>query len=927
MGDATGPILARGLGFEASRRRTGGHRLSLEGMADPAPSRPDSPWYLATSEAEQAAVLDGLARAGAGSDGAPLATQLAAVSALIELCHLTAHPGARASILRALGRCTEQFIAIPALHAELDSPHTEVVVAALQAIGAVGLANGGALVARWLALQAFDELDGAVFDAAAMALAQTGHPDAGKVVADGWRRGLIASDRAHLVAAEAVSPELLDRAPEHLSDPTTAQAAALHLVALGAGPREALFAPLLSGGDTGLALLAEHLLRLPELPVDDHVLQVLTAKLPPTRLSRLARSLRAHPPEAVVAGFATLAADLDPNGSEAGGVVRASLSAGIPELQDVAVHLAACGSPRGLAHALYRVHSPTPSMRRWLDEWTTHTDSNVAKSAVRARLNLFGLREVGELACLADSPRAELRLEWARLQQNAFRDKIDDKGRSTLGHAQRSAIAATLTRLIRGDTDLAVRELAAYTAGNIGLTELGDELGRQLATSPEWRLRRAAATALAEFSAPGQLSVLTEALASEASEEVLFRIARALLRVAGEGGTPLPAVAALAAERLGEASPRCRVLLVSLIGKCGSAQHVDLVTEAAHSRGLALAIAAIAALGDLGDDRGLDAVLAASEAPSPSLRWVATEALGRIGGEVALDRLADLLMNADEDVELRRVALAGLENAALSAEIVARLAPDGLDDPLAVGILQLRLRATAVPGTGAGGGVRPGVEDIDRRLAGEIPGFVAARLEQRHRGALQALRTAEYFYLPGSSLPPGLDAAPPAIFWVKGLELWLDDLLTPMMRDLVRPPGQREVAALAARWAALRGTVAPGWRDDWIDPAAGDLFARLGEDAAKEFARPISATRVFGLRSVAVGLLLAGQGAASGELAAWGVGIGLNEAAMLANRLVALAAHRNRFTHRLAGTASDHPKVREVALACAAVIVRLKVGR
>ena len=888
----------------------------------PTPPRPDAPWYLAASEAEQAAVLDSLALTGSGGDGSVIAVQLAAVSALIELCHLARHPQTRVPMIRALGRCTEQFIAIPALHAELDSPHRSVVMAALQAIGTVGLANGGALVARWLAQQDRDSLDAGVFYAAVLTLAQTGHPDAGKVAADGWHRGILSAELAHVALAEAGSTALREQAVKHLADPTSGMAAALHLVAIRAEALDVLLEPLLGGTDPALAIFGEHLLRLPRPSVDDHVLQVLTAKLPPSRLSRLARSLRAHRPEAVVAGFAVLAADLDPNGSEAEGIVRASLAAGIPELQDVAVHLAACGSPRGLARALVRVHSATPAMRRWLEDWTTHADPNVAKAAVRARLNLFGSAEVGQLAWLADSPRAELRLEWARLQQNAFRDRNDDKGRSTLSYAHRGPIAATLTRLLRGDADLGVRELAAYTAGNIGLTELGDELGRQLATSTEWRIRRAAATALAEFSAPAQLTVLSEALAVEATEEVLFRIARALLRVAGEGGVPLHAVAAVAAERMGQASPRCKVLLVSLIGKCRGVGHVDLVVEAARSRSLALASAAIGALGDLGEERGLEGVLAASQAAAPSLRWVATEALGRLRGAVAQDRLADLLMDADEDVELRRVALAGLENVVMAPEIVARLAPDGLDDPLAVGILQLRLHATAVPGA-----ARPGVEDIDRRLAAEIPGFVAARLEHRHRDALQALRTAEYFYLPGWSLPPGLDAAPPAIFWVKGLELWLDDLLTPMVRDLLRPAALRELGALAGRWAELRTTLAPNWRDDWIDPNGGDLFARLGEDAAREFARPISATRVFGLRSLAVALLLAGQRAAYGELAGWGVGIGNNEAAMLANRLVALAAHRNRFTHRLAGTASDHPKVREVALACAAVIVRLKVGR
>lgn len=384
-------------------------------------------------------------------------------------------------------------------------------------------------------------------------------------------------------------------------------------------------------------------------------------------------------------------------------------------------------------------------------------------------------------------------------------------------------------------------------------------------------------------------------------------------------------MAVASAARLGDASPRCRVLLVSLLGKCRATQHIGEVIEAARSRGLALAVAAVGALGDLRDARGLDAVLAASLSPSAAMRAAAAGALALLGhaGPMAVERLLDLALDAEEDVELRRSALRGLGGLSLTPEVGERLAPAQLDDPLAVNILQLRLRAVEA----AGGGVRLGADDIDRRLAAAIHGFVPARVESRHRDAIQALRTAEYFYLPGSSLPPGLDAAPPTIFWVKGLELWLDDLMRPMMRELLRLAAQREVAALAGRWPELRDRLAPGWRDDWVDGDAGDLFGRLGEDSAREFARPGTHNRVFGLRSVATVLLLANGEGAPEALGGLGVGLPRGDSVQLANRLVALAAHRNRFTHRLAGNVGDHDRVREVALACAGMIVRVRVGR
>ena len=890
-------------------------RIRIESMQ---PNRPDGPWYLATSEAEQTAILDRLARIGGGETGATLAEQLGAVSALIELCHVNQVSVLRLPVIHALGLCSGQVIAIPALHAELDSNASNVVTGALEALGNVGSAVAGPLILRWLARQKFDEMEGEMLYVAALALARTGHADAGTVAKRGWDAGILTEAQAHLVCAEAVSTEMLDQAPANLDSPDSVRAAALHLAVLRVENLDALLSPLLNGTDPELAIFAEQLVCGARLPPDEHVLQVLTRRLPTARAGRFARTLRAHPVSQVVDGFTTMAADLDPNGPDAETVVRAALSAGIRELQDLAVHLAACGSPRALTRALYRVHSPTAALRRWLDEWTQHADAGIVKAAIRARLTVFGRTELATLRWLAQSERVEQRLEWVRLQQTAFRDDVTEEGRTQLGHQQRTELARTLAHLIQHDPDASVRELSLYTAGNIGLTELADLVAREAAGQADWRIRRAAATALAEFPAAAQLVQLYDAAARETVEEVLFRLLRAILIVPPEDRPQPENLRQLLLAKLERSGPRCRVLMIDLLGDCGHPADRELLERELASDVMVRAQAAATALGRLGDEASVPALARATRAPTENLPVLALLSLGRIGGFAAAECMIAIANDPDAPSLTRDAAIFAMARVELTPAQAARLVPVDLDDVQTVALLELRLGAMERTGTAQ----KAGADLIDRRLAEAVPGFDAARLMVRHSDAVRALRTAEYFYVPGAALPEGLDSAPPVIFWVKGLELWLDGLLRPLVREFLRPAGQRAVAEIAQRWAGLRPVITPNWRDDLLGDG-GDLFAKLGEDAAREVARGGGSNRVFGLRTLAFAILVMRVPGIPASWMGYRAAIGDGEVEFLANRMVALACYRNRFAHRQSGFGGDNERVREVALAVAEGILRI----
>lgn len=369
-------------------------------------------------------------------------------------------------------------------------------------------------------------------------------------------------------------------------------------------------------------------------------------------------------------------------------------------------------------------------------------------------------------------------------------------GRTQLGHAERGAIAPHLGRLVRKDPAPAVRELALYTIGNLGLPELAELLGKQLG-DPDWRIRRAAATALAEFPATSQVALLTERLVVEDVEDVQFRILRAVLRAIAPGSAPDAALARLAADRMPAASPRCWVLLLALLGRSRDTANRPALECAAAEPALAAAEPAIVALGEIADPGSLPVALALTLASDTALQRRAAWAPGRIGGPTAQARLAELASDGERETAVRSAAITALEATDLDPELAAALRPCGLEDVLPPALLDLRLRAIE----GRAARRAPGVLDIDRRLARAIPGFDSELLAARHPEAIQAIRTAEYYQASQESLPAGLDGGAPVIFWVSAA----GSRGFASVREPPRPGGSPPAPAPPAPPSARRG--------------------------------------------------------------------------------------------------------------------------
>ena len=104
-------------------------------------------WFTASSHESQRQAVDALVTL---SQGSHWPSRTGATTALIELMHLTLNPSERTFLVSALGRCTDSFQAVPALHAETQHPDTAVRREALRGIGRLGIPFGGCLVDRFL---------------------------------------------------------------------------------------------------------------------------------------------------------------------------------------------------------------------------------------------------------------------------------------------------------------------------------------------------------------------------------------------------------------------------------------------------------------------------------------------------------------------------------------------------------------------------------------------------------------------------------------------------------------------------------------------------------------------------------------------------------------------------------------------------------
>ena len=862
-------------------------------------------WFQAPSSSAQQAGLDTLASLGA--DPTDFDASFAAITALIELANVTLHPREKIPVLRALARCADRPFAVPVLLAQLGHPDDGVVEAALDAVGHGGTPFGGSWVLRWLRGERREPLPERVLAAALLALGRTGHPETAVEVRRCWEQGLVDARAVHLALAEAVSPELWEAAEAHLGDPAAAAAAAMHLAATRHPRLMALLEPLLSSREGELAVLAHSLLAGLELRPSDHILTA-TAETHPVRQRRLARGLRAWSVDEVLASWRN-ALGLEDDTV----LLSVALHAGIPALQDAALEHAEAQSPAMLRHALRRAHTLTPLVRERLPGWMRHEDRGVATDAIRVQLNLLGQDALRDLAWARASSRDEHRLEWVRAWQNGWRALRDRGGRAPLDHGLRRALVRDLRDMIREDPAPRVRLLALYCAGNLGLAELGDELERVLRGSDVRDERLAAASSLAAVPSVSRLPRMVEDLRQTDDEQIRYRLVRAALACVERDDQPHPELARVVVEHLAQADLETLPPMLALLGRCGCDQALAPLLEATRSPVHRQVCVALTALGRLGSERGLAPLLEASHHPDPERRLRAVEALGHIPGAVAADRLATVLQDGSEEPDIRAAALVGLD-ARLGDLLEGAMAPPDPNDPLAAAIMAL-LRDASAAGSGLG------AEDLDRRLEAEVPGLSTRDLQRQCRDGLQALRTAEFLHA-AVTLPPGLDAAPPVLLWVKGLEVWLNQVLRTPLAAITRPELRDALRELDHHWSGMQSRLAPGWRDDLLPGNKGDLWRALARDTGKIRIQTFSRAQL-GVRPLATLLLAVAAPPVDCGLGRWQVGVPRDEIVTLANGLVALANQRNPLTHRVAGQREVVAPVRSLALVCARVVAGL----
>ena len=235
---------------------------------------------------------------------------------------------------------------------------------------------------------------------------------------------------------------------------------------------------------------------------------------------------------------------------------------------------------------------------------------------------------------------------------------------------------------------------------------------------------------------------------------------------------------------------------------------------------------------------------------------------------------------------VRRAALRNLADCPCSALEARQLTAQGPDDPWMYELLEARVAA-------AGG--RLDVAALDAALEKRFVGLKAARLARQSQDALRALRTA-HFLDSGVQLPEGLDAAPPVVFWAKGLELWMDVALRPAFLELRSPRGRTALENAKFIWSALEKDT-PGWTighgNRW------STLLNVVQASAKD------ARKVWTLRALAGGLLCSGPLADRLKLSARLPHMPNETVGALAYDLVCLSDLRNRLTHNAAGRAQD----------------------
>jgi len=885
-------------------------------------------YFAAPSTVQQERVIRKLGEIG-GDPRAPRDEWLAAARGLIELLHLAQHPRERVRVLRGFKGCMDRPFVVPALLGELDEEDAGVIQAAVEALGHVGVHYAGAAIANWLDGLELDTLDSTLLESALTALAQIGWPDAGDRVVDAFLDALIGPEVLHLALAEAVDDRMTDLAIEHLSMPAVAPAAALHLSMV----RHPEMAQYLQSGlvdaSPELSLLFHQMMepRQGRGGADNPTADLLYEAVfqhHPTRRRRLARRLRSFGSDAVIAGFEEVADLIDASDGEdddpvSADLIQAAMAAGIPELQD-AVLKRYVEDPYLLSQALRRLHSPTPYADTLLGQCLRHENQWVATEAVRARFNAFGAEAAESLDSIKNDSRSFMRVEWVRLQQNAWMLRRDHRNRIPVEHERRQRLVADLRDYVRTTDSERKREKeqALYVIGNLDLNEMSDVLIQSLQDSDHPSFRVAAANSMGELELPALLSAYPAFIEHEQDPAVLFRLMRAANRALSGSMEPHIEIATAVLERLGAGLPqRSEVIALKLLGQCRSDVAVDVLLERATDERHTFAAAAIMALGRIGSSRSYGPLIDASRHPDDERRVCSVSALGFVGGEIAQHRLLELLDQEDE-LTVRAACLSALRVCGVPPALADRLTMSNPDDPLALELIELRLQS-------APGRAPMSAAEIDQSLEKDIVGFDAKALANVSKDALESFRTAQHLYLTQAQLPAGFDAAGSVLLWNKALEVWLNRIVKKNLLSFTDMGAQAAIEHIEHKWWGMQSVLAPDWNDTLLDSNGTDLWRSL----LRTLRNAVRNRSGFGKRNqslsvLATALLISAGPHPVAGFERWSVGLAPAKVQFLANGLVALARKRNRLTHEEASDTQTSERVRALAIECAGLISQMK---
>ena len=196
-------------------------------------------------------------------------------------------------------------------------------------------------------------------------------------------------------------------------------------------------------------------------------------------------------------------------------------------------------------------------------------------------------------------------------------------------------------------------------------------------------------------------------------------------------------------------------------------------------------------------------------------------------------------------------------------------------------------------------------------------------LNKRNKVALRAFRTAEFFAFPDTQLPQGLDASPPVLYWVKGLEVWLNGLLTGHLAKLANSGKLDRFSPLYGKWSRIRSELAPEWDDRLLPLHGKDLYEPLGKLLVTKLNVAKRVRQNQSIRTLAAVLLVFGERDGYPHMAQWRFGVSRQRVVKLVNALLALAEERNRLAHRKAGDADVNRPVRGLALSCVSTLAAM----